>query len=144
MDVKRRSPRVMCKHCQTAFQLPERFELGNERRVQLQCPREQCGEWSWYERHEVGTRDTHRRHGNTTGETMKKSMTPAQILAVALTPAEALARMKGERIKKKSTTRAGVVILTRDEALARAEELTRSIVAVPKSEAVKPKRRRKH
>lgn len=75
---------------------------------------------------------------------MKKSMTPAQILAVALTPAEALARMKGERTKKKSTTSAAAVIPTRNEALARAEELTKRIVAVPKSEAVKPRRRRKH
>jgi hypothetical protein len=145
MDSKRRSPRVMCEHCQTAFQLPERFELGNERRVQLQCPQKQCGEWSWYERHQLGTRDPYRLHGTATGETVKKKpMTVAQILAVALTPAEALARMKGERTKKKSTTSAAAVIPTRNEALARAEELTKRIVAVPKSEAVKPRRRRKH
>jgi hypothetical protein len=54
MDVKRRDPRVRCKHCETTFLLPDRFEMGNDRRVQVQCPRKQCGEWSWYERHEIG------------------------------------------------------------------------------------------
>jgi hypothetical protein len=33
--------------------LPESFDVGDERRVQVQCPRKQCGEWSWYERHEI-------------------------------------------------------------------------------------------
>ena len=49
-----RPPRVMCRHCETSFPLPERFEAGDGRRVQLQCPRKQCGEWSWFERHELG------------------------------------------------------------------------------------------
>jgi hypothetical protein len=43
----------MCKHCRTSFLLPESFELGDERRVQVRCPRKQCGEWSWLERHEI-------------------------------------------------------------------------------------------
>lgn len=54
MDLKRRDLRVRCKHCQVTFLLPERFEMGDARRVQVQCPRKQCGEWSWYERHEIG------------------------------------------------------------------------------------------
>jgi hypothetical protein len=54
MDAKVRGPRVRCKHCETTFPVPERIEIGNERRVQLQCPRKECGEWSWYERHELG------------------------------------------------------------------------------------------
>jgi hypothetical protein len=54
MAVKRRDPRVRCKHCRMTFPVPERLEAGPDPRVQLQCPRKQCGEWSWYERHEIG------------------------------------------------------------------------------------------
>jgi hypothetical protein len=54
MDAKGRSPRVRCKHCEVTFLVPERIEMGDGRRVQLQCPRKECGEWSWYELHEIG------------------------------------------------------------------------------------------
>jgi hypothetical protein len=54
VDAKSRGPRVRCKHCEMTFPVPERIEIGNERRVQVQCPRKECGEWSWYERHELG------------------------------------------------------------------------------------------
>ena len=54
MNTKRRERRVRCKHCQETFPVPERVEVGVEPRVQIQCPRKECGEWSWYERHEVG------------------------------------------------------------------------------------------
>jgi hypothetical protein len=53
VDARRRYPRVICKHCGRSFVLPESFDVGDERRVQVQCPRKQCGEWSWYERHEI-------------------------------------------------------------------------------------------
>ena len=45
---------MRCKHCQVTFVVPERIEMGRDPRVQVQCPRKQCGEWSWYERHEIG------------------------------------------------------------------------------------------
>jgi len=54
MVLKRRALRVRCKHCQVTFVVPEHIEVGSDPRVQVQCPRKQCGEWSWYERHEVG------------------------------------------------------------------------------------------
>ena len=56
MDVKRAAsgPRVRCKHCEVTFPVPERMEMGNDPRIQLRCPRKECGEWSWFERHEVG------------------------------------------------------------------------------------------
>jgi len=54
MDSKRRERRVICKHCHVSFSLPDDFEVGGEKRAQVQCPRKQCGEWGWYERHELG------------------------------------------------------------------------------------------
>ena len=54
MIAKDRSPRVRCKHCQVTFPVPERIETGDDRRAQIQCPRKECGEWSWYELHELG------------------------------------------------------------------------------------------
>jgi len=54
MDERRRAPRVKCKHCEVTFPVPERIQVGEGQRAQVQCPRKQCGEWSWYEWHELG------------------------------------------------------------------------------------------
>lgn len=79
----------------------------------------------------------------------EKPMTVAHVMAVALTPQEALARMKAERMKKKPTSLARTLVVIPEPALEkspleRTADLMRRVIAVPKSEAMKPKRRRKH
>ena len=54
MDEKRRAPRLKCRHCGVTFPVPERIDASEGLRVQVRCPRKQCGEWSWFERHELG------------------------------------------------------------------------------------------
>jgi hypothetical protein len=73
----------------------------------------------------------------------KKPMTPARILAVALTPEEALARMKAAPVKKKPTLLVPGVVLTPEEALSRVREIAGRLAAAPKPETVKGKKKKK-